>query len=131
MTKEWYQRNGYKLGLNFDQSQIDRAEQDVKAAYVHHILPDADPDGDDEVARCVADLAFLRLSRQNTFLTRSGAKEKTGQNSYTVSADASLGEMASTCKLWIEKLREKPGAVAGAKVRDICHIYFKSNYFNV
>lgn len=131
MTKEWYQTNGYKLGLNFDQAQIDRAERDVVDAYVSRILPGADPDHDADVARCIADLAFLLLSRRNTFVTRSGAKEKTGVNSYTVSPEASLSEMASTCKLQLEKLAAKEGAVSGAKVRDICHIYFTSNFFHL
>lgn len=131
MTKEWYQQNGYKLGLNFDQAQIDRAEQDVMSAYVLRILPGADPSQDQDVARTVADLAFLLLSRRNTFVTRSGAKEKTGVNSYSVSAEASLSEMASTCKLRLEELGKKPGAVSDAKVRDICKIRFTSNYFHV
>lgn len=131
MTKEWYQQNGYKVGLNFEQQQINRAERDVMAAYVLRIIPNADPEHDADVQNAVADLAFLLLTRRNTFITRSGAKEKTGANSMSASAEATLGEMAATCKLRLSELKAKPGAVAGAKVRDICKIYFKSNYFYV
>lgn len=131
MTKEWYQENGYKLGSNFDQAQIDRAEGDVVAAYVSRILPEADTEHDADVQKAVADLTFLLLTRRNTFITRSGAKEKTGANSISASAEATLGELAGTCKLRLETLRGKQGAVKGAKVRDICKVFFKSNYFYV
>lgn len=130
MTKEWYKENGYKMGLNYDQNQIDRAEADVKEAYISRILPEASED-DEDVKRATADLAFLLLSLRNVFVTRSGAKEKTGVNSMTAGADRVVAEQAPTCKMRLEELRSKSGAVKGAKVRDICKIYFKSNYFYV
>ena len=89
MTKEWYKQNGYRLGVNIDQAVIDRAERDVCEAYVLPILPNADPEGDDEVAHALADLAYLLLMQRNLFVTNSGTKEMLGTNSSTPSSSPS------------------------------------------
>lgn len=130
MTKEWYKAHGYNMSINIDQSAIDRAEADVMAAYVRPILPDADPEGDDEVAHCVANLCYLLVMQRNIFITRSGAKEKTTSNSMSPDSMRMLEECAMVAAMSIKQLREMEGAVAGAKVTDICKIYFTTNFIH-
>lgn len=128
MTKEWYKAQGYHVGLEGTQEMIDRAEREVKVAYVLPILPDADFDNDD-VKQCLADLSYMRMMQLTTFVTRSGAKEKYGSNSASASADAKFYEQGMVAASAVDKLRLMPGANATAKVDDICHIFFKNNFF--
>lgn len=130
MTKEWYKTHGYNLSINIDQLAIDRAERDVMAAYVRPILHDADPECDEEVAHCVADLAILLLMQRNISITRSGAKEKTSVNSMSADGWRILEEMALTANMSLKRLRQMEGAVADAKVTDICKFKFTTNYIH-
>lgn len=128
MTKEWYKQQGYHVGLEGTQEMIDRAEREVKVAYIEPILPSADF-SKDEVKQCLADLAFMRLLQLTIFVTRSGAKEKQGSNSVNASADAKFYEQGMVAASAVDTLRAMSGANATAKVDDICHIFFKSNFF--
>ena len=128
MTKEWYKAQGYHVGLEGTQEMIDRAEREVKAAYIAPILPAADFEQAD-VMQCLADLAFMRLLQITLFVTRSGAKEKTGQYSLNASADAKYAEQGRVAASAVDRLRAMSGANATAKVDDICQIFFKSNFF--
>lgn len=130
MTKEWYKSHGYNMSINIDQAVIDRAEADVMAAYVRPILPDADPDGDEEVAHCVADLAYLLVMQRSIHITRSGAKEKTTSNSSSADGWRVLEECAMTANMAIKRLRGMEGAIADAKVTDICKIKFSTNFIH-
>ena len=128
MTKEWYQEHGYRVGLEGTQQLIDRAEREVKAAYVQPILPNANY-SDTAVEQCVADLAFARLLQLTLFVTRSGAKEKFGNHSSNADADAKFAEQGQIAAAAVDKLRTMSGAIAAAKVNDICNLFFKSNFF--
>lgn len=128
MTKEWYKAQGYHVGVEGTQEMIDRAEREVKVAYISPILPGADFDTDD-VKRCLADLAYMRMMQLTTFVTRSGAKEKYSAHSASASDDAKFYEQGMVAASAVDKLRLMPGANATAKVDDICHIFFKNNFF--
>ena len=128
MTKEWYKAQGYHVGLEGTQEMIDRAEREVKAAYIAPILPSADYTKD-EVKQCLADLAFMRLLQLTLFVTRSGAKEKFGDHSASASNDAKFQEQGRVAANAVDTLRLMPGANATAKVNDICYLFFKSNFF--
>ena len=128
MTKEWYKSQGYHVGLEGTQEMIDRAEREVKVAYIEPILPSADF-AKDEVKQCLADLAFMRLLQLTLFVTRSGAKEKFGQHSANADNDAKFNEQGLVAANAVDTLRAMPGANATAKVNDICHLFFKSNFF--
>lgn len=128
MTKEWYKEHGYRLGLNDTQEVIDRAEREVKVAYIAPILPGADYD-EDEVKQCLADLAYMRMLGIALFVTRTGAKEKHGDHSSIPTDETKFNEQGLIAADAVDKLRAMEGANASAKVNDICHIFFKSNYF--
>lgn len=129
MTKQWYQEHGFKISSLIDETEIDRAERDVVQAYVLPIegsatIPSETREG------IVGQLAFLLLLQRSVFLTRAGAKTKSGYNSYDADAWALLQQEAQTCALAIDKLRAY-GSNPTAEVVDICKIYFKSNFISV
>jgi len=128
MTKEWYKSQGYHIGLEGTQEVIDRAEREVKVAYVDPILPNADYDNAG-VKQCLADLAYMRMLQLTLFVTRSGAKEKFGDHSANASNDAKYYEQGMVAAQAVDVLRAMSGANAAAKVNDICHLFFKSNFF--
>ena len=128
MTKEWYKSKGYQIGLEGTQEVIDRAEREVKVAYIDPILPNADLE-DNSVKQCLADLAYMRMLQITLFVTRSGAKEKFGDHSSNASGDAKFNEQGRVAASAVDALRLMPGANATAKVNDICYLFFKSIYF--
>ena len=128
MTREWYKENGYHVGLEGTQEVIDRAEREVKAAYVEPILPNADYNKDD-VKKCLADLAFMRVLQINLYVTRSGAKEKLSTHSSSPSNDSRYNDQGRVAAAAVDRLRAMPGANAQAHVDDICQLFFVSNYF--
>ncbi len=128
MTKEWYKEHGYHVGMEGTQDVIDRAEREVKVAYIAPILPDADF-SKEEVKQCLADLAFMRMLQITLFVTRSGAKEKFGDHSNNATEDAKFYEQGLVAAGAVDKLRAMSGANATAKVDDICRLFFKSNFF--
>ena len=129
MTKEWYKAHGYQMGINGTQELIDRAEREVKAAYISPILPNADYE-DDEVMQCLADLAFARVMQNTIFVTRTGAKEKFGSQSSNASDDVKFQEQGRVAASAVDKLRLMSGANAKAKVDDICYLFFVNTYFH-
>lgn len=124
------------MSINIDQAAIDRAERDVVNAYVSPILPDADLSTLDEtsltedLAHCIANLAYLLVMQRCVFITRSGAKEKTGPNSTSPDGWRILEECSATAAMAISQLRKMEGASACAKVTDICKIYFTTNFIH-
>lgn len=129
MTPQEYAAKGFAVSLHIDQSIIDRAESDVRQAYIDPIVG-ADAQGE-AVTDALANLAFMAMTQRNVFVTRSGAKDKTNANSRSAETWETLQEMAHTCAMKIAALRELPGAKAKAEVHDICRIYFKTNFFYV
>lgn len=128
MTKQWYIEHGYKVSALIDEAEISRAEKDIELAYIEPIV--GDKNVPDEVRdEAVGALVFLLLLQRTIFLTRAGAKTKTGYNSADVDAWAKLQQEAERCHLWLEKLKasaENPSA----EVTDICKIYFKTNFIS-
>lgn len=130
MTKNWYIEHGYKVSSLIEQTEIDRAERDVIAAYVVPIENGATIDATVR-ENAVGQLAFLLLLQRTLFLTRAGAKTKTGYNSQEADAWAKLQQEATSCHEALETLKAQEGVNPNAKVVDICKIYFKSNFINL
>lgn len=128
MTKDWYADNGFKMSNLIDQSEIDRAEREVTAAYVEPICGEVS-ELTEAQKNAIGNLAFLLLLQRSIFLTRAGAKTKTGYNSQEADAWAKLQQSATSCHLALEQLRNTEGANRDAEVMDICKIYFKTNFF--
>lgn len=130
MTAQWYQERGYKLSSYIEQSEIDRAERDVTAAYINPIVGDM-TEYETERQNATAELAFLMLLQRSIFATRAGAKTKTGYNSANAGEWELLAQCAHTAHAALQALRSIPGANADAEITDICRIYFKSNFISL
>ena len=130
MTKDWYIAHGYKMSAALDDAEITRAENDVTDAYITPIVGTATVP--QEVKdKTVGALAFLLLLQRSVFLTRGGAKIKSGYNSYDADAWAILQQEAQSCHLALETLRAQEGVNKDAEIIDICKIYFKSNFISL
>lgn len=130
MTKQWYQEHGFKVSTYIDDAEITRAEKTVRDAYIAPIVGSASV-SQSVIEAAVAELAFLYMLQQSVFLTRAGAKTKTGYNSQDADAWARLQQAATSCHLALENLRKQPGANAAADVVDVCKIYFKTNFISM
>lgn len=131
MTRDWYIEHGFKMSAQLDAKEIERAESDVETAYIKPITDAAESTpSDDVVQNTTANLAFLLLLQRSTFLTRAGAKMKTGYNSQSATDWEQLQDAATTCHVWLEKMKTEAGAVS-PKIVDICKIYFKTNFISM
>ena len=130
MTPQWYNEHGYKVSQYIEQSEIDRAEADVRRAYVEPIVGSAEVSNDviDDTVGC---LSHLLLLQRTIFATRAGAKLKTSYNSQETDAWSKLQQEATSCHLSLLNLRNQVGVNSDAEVVDICKIYFMTNFFNL
>lgn len=108
-------------------AEIARAEAQVTAAYVTPIAGDAQVVPVELLEKVVGNLAFLFLLQSSVFLTRAGAKVKSGYNSQEAETWEILQQEASSCHLVLEELRAE-SENKDAEVTDICKIYFKTNF---
>lgn len=130
MTPQEYQDQGYKLSANVSQTQIDQAEEDVKAAYIVPSIGGDLPEVMTDAQRnAVMALAFLRLSQNNMTVTRSGAKAKNVAESSSVWLEQGLQEQARRCHFYLVVL-QKQAQQTRVRVDDICGIYFETNFFH-
>lgn len=129
MTRNWYIEHGYKLSSLIDEAEIARAEADVVDAYIEPIVGDKIIPAETR-QETIGALAFLLLSQRNIFVTRAGAKTKTGYNSANADAWAGLQQDAHVCHAKLNALRRIVGG-SDAEVDDICKIYFKTNFISM
>lgn len=127
MTAQEYNAKGFAVSLHIDQSIIDRAEKDIREAYINPIV--GSQASGVEVEDAIANLVFFLMTQRNIFVTRSGAKDKMVANSRSVEMWDTLQEQAHTCAMKLEALKQLPNANKDAVVSDICRLYFKTNFF--
>ena len=131
MTPQDYIAAGYNVSSLIAQTAIDKAEADVMRAYIIPVYPTAPEEPTNAVVkRCTMEFASLLLALRSIFVTRAGSKTKQTEKSYTPTRAEILQQYASDCVAALNDLRALEGAYSGAKVNDICGVYFKSNYFN-
>lgn len=130
MTAQDYINNGYRLSLHTPQAEITAKEELAYNSYVKPILPNADREAE-EVKSAIMAIAFLLLLQASIFATRSGAKIKTAPQSNNANEWQILNETAVTAHSFIENLRTNPEAVPNAKIYDVAHIYFRTQFFNL
>lgn len=118
------------MSTYIDDAEITRAEKTVRDAYIAPIVGSASV-SQSVIESAVAELAFLYMLQQSVFLTRAGAKTKTGYNSQDADAWARLQQAATSCHLALENLRKQQGANAAAEIVDVCKIYFKTNFISM
>lgn len=131
MTAQEYKQAGFtELSVLIPQSAIDRAEADVKQAYITPIVGE---EANDTATRdAVMNLTVLLLMQRTLFATRSGAKEKATPQSYTADRWDILSQASATCAMKIKALADAYN-VKGTrrKVNDICGIYFRTNFLGL
>lgn len=128
MTKQEYQEAGFRLSLQVEQADIDRAEREVTAAYCKPIAPTIDTTND-VYRKAVMNLAFLWLLQHSLFGTRSGAKGVQITSATTPMSADILRDCAWDCHFALQVLKAEVGADEKAEVTDICRIYFSTNFF--
>lgn len=128
MTKQEYQEAGFRLSLQVEQTDINRAEREVTEAYCKPIAPDVDTTKE-AYRNAVMNLAFLWLLQHSIFGTRSGAKGVQVTSAITPTNADILRECAWDCHLALQTLKTIANAPDGVRVTDICRIYFSTNYF--
>lgn len=127
MTKQEYQDAGFRLSLQTEQADIDRAERLVTDAYIKPITSDLTT----ELAKsAIMNFAFLWLLQHSLYGTRSGAKAVNITSAITPSNEDILRQCAWDCHQSLQALREGENKDS-AKVIDICRIYFSTNYFGI
>lgn len=124
MTAQEYQAAGYRVSQQVMQSEIDRAEADVTAAYIAKVAPTFSST-DADVKAAVMQLTVILLTNRHAVATRSGGKTKDtpqlSQNAY-----ASQGDVDNA-----DRLLRKVQTVAGLPsklVDDIAGIYYRNTY---
>lgn len=129
MTAAEYRAAGYSVALQMEQSVIDRAEGDVRIAYIVPLLgPDYDAT-DAAVRACVMGLSYLLMQERIAQVTRAGGKQKLITQSNTPSFGELLEQNADTCVMYLERLAKTNGIRRWwAVVDDICRVIFSTNY---
>lgn len=122
MTAQEYQAAGYRVSQQVMQSEIDRAEADVTAAYIVKVNPNASAT-DADVKAAVMQLAVILLTNRHAVATRSGGKTKDtpqlSQNAY-----ASQGDVENADRL-LRKVQTVDG-MPSKLVDDIAGIYYRN-----
>lgn len=119
------------MSAQLDAHEISRAESDVELAYIKPIMDVATGSPSSHVLEnTTANLTFLLLLQRSTFLTRAGAKIKTGYTSQSATDWEQLQDAATSCHVWLEKMKKEAG-VSDPKIVDICKIYFKTNFISM
>lgn len=129
MTATEYINRGFNVSAHIEQQVIDRAESDVRQAYIVPIVGDVTCN--EVVNDALANLAYLQMMKSSVFFTRSGAKTKRTNDSDNADVWQALQQQAQVCAMKIEALRQVDGANKQAKVTDICGIYFNTNFLNL
>ena len=124
MTAQDFIANGYKVSLQIQQGEIDRAVADVTAAYVEKVTTDTTTDA---AKAAIMQLAFILLCQRNTFATRAGGKLKLSPQ-LSDNAQARQTDYDNADRL-LRQLQAATGGIAGKidkMVDDICMVYMRS-----
>lgn len=127
MNAEDYRNAGLRLSMQVSQLEIDRAETDVKAAYIAKVAP-AYVMTDSDVKAAVMQLAFILLLIRTAVATRSGGKVKESPNLSTA------GYASQSDKDNADRLLRKVQTVQGLPsklVDDICGIYYRTQFLGL
>ena len=124
MTAQEFIANGYKVSLQIQQGEIDRAVADVTAAYVAKVTTETTTDA---AKAAVMQLAFILLCHRNTSATRTGGKLKLSPQ-LSDNAQARQTDYDNADRL-LRQLQAATGGIAGKidkMVDDICMVYMRS-----
>ena len=127
MTAEQYREAGYRVSLQVTQTEIDRLEADVTAAYIAKVDPTFSATDTDVVA-AVMQLAAILLLNRHAIATRSGGKTKDTPQQST-NAYASQGDVDNADRL-LRKVQTVSG-LPSKLVDDIAGIYYRNTFIGL
>lgn len=141
MTAKEYQEHGFRLSLQVQQAEITRAENVVYGAYLSPLYGNKTLTEVEQVtsadswatnaplAECVANLAFLYLMQKSVLATRSGGKVPNALSATSASGWDNLAQAANDCAYSLQRCIVNVQGGNTDNMRDICGIFFKSNFF--
>ena len=127
MTAQEYIAKGFRISGQVLQTEIDRAEREVKEAYIAKVAPDY-TDTDTAVKEAVMQLAVILLLQRHAVATRSGGKNKQSPN---LSSDGwpNQGDVENADRL-LRKVQTEKG-LTSKLVDDIAGIYFRTQFVSL
>ena len=128
MNVQDYRSKGFAVSTQIEQAAIDRAEADVKAAYLDRIGARTE-DNKGEYDDALMQLAFTLVLQRSIVATRAGAKEKATAQSVSADRYNVQVQQQGVCQFRLSALAAKCGVQKPWRlVTDICKIYWKSFY---
>lgn len=127
MTAQEYIAKGFRVSGQVLQTEIDRAEREVVAAYIDKVAP-AYSLTDADVKEAVMQLAVILLLQRHAVATRSGGKNKQSPN---LSSDGwpNQGDVENADRL-LRKVQTEKG-LTSKLVDDIAGIYFRTQFVSL
>lgn len=127
MTAQEYIAKGFRVSGQVLQTEIDRAEREVVAAYIAKVAP-AYSLTDADVKEAVMQLAVILLLQRHAVATRSGGKNKQSPN---LSSDGwpNQGDVENADRL-LRKVQTVSG-LTSKLVDDIAGIYFRTQFVSL
>lgn len=119
MLKSDYIARGYRLSANIDQSQIDKAERDIKSAYILPLFVEAPDFTFEPFLSCVMELSFIYIMKSRATATRSGGVNKERVHS---NADIDLSQNYAVADMLLQAVRRL--STSEGHTSDVCGIYF-------
>lgn len=124
MTAQDFIDNGFRVSTQIPQAEIDRAVNDVTAAYVAKVTTDTTSDA---TKAAIMQLAFILLCQRNTSATRAGGKLKLSP-ALSDNAQPRQSDYDNADRL-LRQLQSEPHGIVGniaEMVDDICLIYMRN-----
>ena len=127
MTAAEYIAKGFRISGQVLQTEIDRAEREVVAAYIAKVAP-AYSLTDADTKEAVMQLAVILLLQRHAVATRSGGKNKQSPN---LSTDGwpNQGDVENADRL-LRKVQTEKG-ITSKLVDDIAGIYFRTQFVSL
>ena len=127
MTAQEYIAKGFRVSGQVLQTEIDRAEREVVAAYIAKVAP-AYSLTDADTKEAVMQLAVILLLQRHAVATRSGGKNKQSPN---LSSDGwpNQGDVENADRL-LRKVQTEKG-ITSKLVDDIAGIYFRTQFVSL
>ena len=127
MTAAEYIAKGFRVSGQVLQTEIDRAEREVVAAYIAKVAP-AYSLTDADTKEAVMQLAVILLLQRHAVATRSGGKNKQSPN---LSSDGwpNQGDVDNADRL-LRKVQTEKG-ITSKLVDDIAGIYYRTQFVSL
>lgn len=124
MTSQEYVAAGYRVSLQLEQSVINQVESEVIRCYIEPVTGVPYDSQDAAQKAALMAVAFIGISRQQVFATRSGGTLKNTAESMRAELDAITDRYGAAAHTLLSGL----GSVDGCS--DIYGIYFKTHFIS-